>query len=129
MGTRDTHSSTRAGANPNPLGKDGFSALMVAAQQHKIQHVEALCEHGATIMIGRDSFGRTALDMAALQSTGKMRFHREGNETVREAMASHKKVHEIISKHVAKDMPWLLGSKCFDKFDLVFSNKCYSSHF
>jgi len=98
----------RAGANPNPLGMDGWSALMKATQEHRCEHVEVLCENGANIMIGLDSFGRNALDIAALLSTGQMRVYKEGNETVQEAIAQYKKVHAVISNHVSKTMPWLL---------------------
>lgn len=100
----------RAGANPNPLGTNGWSALMIASQEHKFEHAKALCEHGANIMIGQDAFGRTALDISSLQSLGKMRVYKEGNETVKEAIANHSKVHKVISKHVSNNMPWLLGS-------------------
>jgi len=101
----------RAGANANPLGADGWSALMKATQEHKYEHVQALCENGANIMIGYDSFGRNALDIASLQSTGKMRVYKDGHESIQEAIANHKKVHDLISRHVSKTMPRLLWER------------------
>lgn len=98
----------RAGANPNPLGADGWSALMKATQEHKYEHVKALCENGANIMIGCDAFGRNALKISSLHSSGKMRVYKDDHETVQEAIANHKKVYELISKHLSKNMPWLL---------------------
>jgi ankyrin repeat protein len=58
------------GASPNGVAADGWSYLMMAARAGDYEVAKALLEAGASIAGARDMFGRSALDLVALQMQG-----------------------------------------------------------
>ena len=53
----------QAGANPNPLASDGWSALMMAVRDSSPEMVEILLQAGADVEGPTDMFGRGVLQM------------------------------------------------------------------
>lgn len=82
------------GANPNAQGGDGWTALMMATK--------LLLEAGADLYLGRDMFGRTALDISNFAASGQGGLRMSQGETHEQAMAKHKKVNRLLSTWVAR---------------------------
>ena len=89
-----------AGANPNACAEDGWTCLMVSARQGDYESTKALLEAGADLYLGRDMFGRGALEITAMSLSGGMRM--EQGESMSAAAARHKKVNQLLSEWAAR---------------------------
>lgn len=90
------------GANPNTQGEDGWTALMMAARDGNYEITKLLLEAGADLYLGRDMFGRSALDISNFAVSGQGGLRMSQGETHAEAMAKHKKVNELLSRWASR---------------------------
>jgi len=90
-----------AGANPNACAEDGWTWLMMAARQGDYETTKALLGAGADLYLGRDMFGRGALEITAHTMTGNALRMLEG-ESMAAAMARHGRVNELLSEWPAR---------------------------
>lgn len=87
-----------AGANPNAVGNDGWSAIMMAVRDARIENIEVLMKAGANIDIGQDMFGRRAVDLAMHFASGQGGVRMEEGETFEQARAKYMRVCELLYK-------------------------------
>ena len=85
-----------AGANPNACAEDGWTCLMMASRQGDYESTKALLEAGADFYLGRDMFGRGALEISTMAMSGNGLRMAKG-ESMTAAMARHKRVNELLS--------------------------------
>ena len=90
------------GANPNAQGGDGWTALMMSARDGSYENTKLLLEAGANLYLGRDMFGRTALDISNSTVSGQVGLRMSQGETHQEAMAKHMKVNELLSRWASR---------------------------
>jgi len=91
-----------AGANPNACAEDGWTCLMMAARQGDYETTKALLEAGADLYLGRDMFGRGALEITAQTvSGGGNGMLMSGDESMSAALARHRRVNELLSEWAA----------------------------
>ena len=90
-----------AGANPNASADDGWTCLMMAVRQGDYESTKALLEAGADLYLGRDMFGRGALEISSMATSGNGVRMSEG-ESITDAVARHKRVNELLSLWAAR---------------------------
>mmetsp|Transcript_3385 Transcript_3385/g.5690 ORF Transcript_3385/g.5690 Transcript_3385/m.5690 type:complete len:244 (-) Transcript_3385:2404-3135(-) len=90
-----------AGANPNACAEDGWTCLMMAARQGDYESTKALLEAGADLNLGRDMFGRGALELTAMAMSGSGLRMSEG-ESMPHAMARHTRVNQLLTEWSAR---------------------------
>ena len=61
----------KAGADPDAVAGDGFSALMMAVRDGHYENTKALLEAGANLYRGGNMFGRGAVELAQMQASGQ----------------------------------------------------------
>eukprot|EP00956_Cyclotella_meneghiniana_P016263 scaffold25596_cov74-Cyclotella_meneghiniana.AAC.2 len=84
-----------AGANPNACAEDGWTCLMMAARQGDYESTKALLEAGADLYLGRDMFGRGAIEITEMAMSGSGMRMADG-ESMEAAIARHGKVNELL---------------------------------
>jgi ankyrin repeat protein len=85
-----------AGANPNACAEDRWTCLMVATRQGDYESTKALLEAGADLYLGRDMFGRGALEISSMAMSGNGMRMSDG-ESMTEATARHRRVNALLS--------------------------------
>mmetsp|Transcript_17953 Transcript_17953/g.39265 ORF Transcript_17953/g.39265 Transcript_17953/m.39265 type:complete len:239 (+) Transcript_17953:310-1026(+) len=85
-----------AGANPNTMARDGWTALMVAVRDGSYENTEALLEAGGDVNAGRDMFGRTCLDFAESMATGQTGIRMKGDETREKAEERYRRILALL---------------------------------
>lgn len=88
-----------AGANVNPVAKDGWTPLMLAARDGDYDHAELLLEAGANVHLGRDFFGRTSIEMLAYMASGEWGISMYEGETDEEALARHRRMLSLLKRY------------------------------
>jgi ankyrin repeat protein len=88
----------KAGADPDAKAHDGWTCLMMAARDGDYESVKALLEGGADLQMGRDMFGRTALDIVKQMRTGQGVRMVDG-ETWEQAMAKYEKLYPLLARY------------------------------
>lgn len=73
------------GADPNTQARDGWTALMMTVRDGEYENTRMLLEAGANLFLGRDMFGRTALDLSNFIMAGHGMRRKDG-ETYGEAL-------------------------------------------
>jgi hypothetical protein len=84
-----------AGANPNAQARDGWSGLMMAARASDYKTCNALLDGGASVSLGCDMIGRTALDIVELMAGGQGTRMAKG-ECFEEACEKYKRLHALL---------------------------------
>jgi ankyrin repeat protein len=85
-----------AGANPNACAEDDWTCLMMATRQGDYESTKALLEAGADLYLGRDMFGRGALELSSMAMSGNGMRMSDG-ESMTEATARHRRVNALLS--------------------------------
>lgn len=89
-----------AGANPNACAADGWTCLMMAARQGDYESTKALLNAGADLYLGRDLFGRGALEITSETLSGRA-VRMSAGESWSDALARYKRVNELLSAWAA----------------------------
>lgn len=87
-----------AGANPNACAEDGWTCLMMAVRGGDYGSTKALLEAGADLYLGRDMFGRGALDISDMTVTGGGALRMNDGESHSDAMARHARVNQLLKE-------------------------------
>ncbi|GFH55249.1 hypothetical protein CTEN210_11725 [Chaetoceros tenuissimus] len=89
----------RNGADPNFQSHDGWTPLMMAARSKSIESTRALLDAGANVYLGRDMFGRTALDLAEMMASGMGGIRMKQGQTMDEALAEAQGIVNLLSPY------------------------------
>jgi len=84
-----------AGANPNVRSEDGWTCIMMATREGDYESTKALLEAGADLWLGRDMFGRSALEISDFALSGQGIRTEEG-ESMSDAMGRFKRVNKLL---------------------------------
>mmetsp|Transcript_25747 Transcript_25747/g.40397 ORF Transcript_25747/g.40397 Transcript_25747/m.40397 type:complete len:244 (+) Transcript_25747:104-835(+) len=90
------------GANPNAYAEDGWTCLMMSARNGDYESTKALLEAGADLYLGRDMFGRGALDISDMTVNGGGGLRMSDGENPTDAMARHARVNQLLKEWVAR---------------------------
>jgi len=99
--TPDTiHVLLKAGANPNAMAEDGWSAIMVAVRAGRYGQTEALLKAGASMNEGGDIFQHGCLNLAQGMASGQMGVRQSEGESYEEAKDKYKRILALLRSHM-----------------------------
>ena len=92
----------KGGANPNAMAGDGWTCLMMSVRIGDYETTKALLEGGADLNLGRDMYGRTAIDISSETVSGRMGLRTTTDEPHEAAVARHKRVNNLLLELAAR---------------------------
>mmetsp|Transcript_48349 Transcript_48349/g.55778 ORF Transcript_48349/g.55778 Transcript_48349/m.55778 type:complete len:242 (-) Transcript_48349:33-758(-) len=89
-----------AGANPNSMATDGWSAMMMAVRGGRYEQTEALLQAGADMHAGGDMLHRGSVSIAERMASGQMGVRQDEGETYEEAKDKYRRILALLRSHM-----------------------------